>query len=98
MCVVVAPLELCWRDVADGRVSSMLVVEHLDVVEGQVLAATNRLEGFAELELERREPTLHRRVVVAVAGATHAANDAVLLEDPPVVLTGVRAASVRMME
>src|SRR3954462_15582 len=60
--VVEPPLVFLWRPVADGRVPPLLVVKPLDVVERQVLAAADRLEALPELELEGREPALHRSV------------------------------------
>src|SRR5258708_3474521 len=65
--VVESPLVFRGCPVTDGRVPPLLVVEHLDVVERQVLAAADGLEALPELELEGREPALHRSVVVAVA-------------------------------
>src|SRR4029079_16096364 len=55
----------------------LLVVEDLDVVEEVLLGLGVALEPLAELELQRREPALHRSVVVAVATPAHAALDAV---------------------
>src|SRR6266700_4535174 len=96
--VVESPLMFRRCPVTDGRVPPLLVVEHLDVVERQVLAAADGLEALPELELEGREPALHRSVVVAVASSAHAAGDAVLAEHLLVVLAGVRAALVGVME
>ena len=56
------------------------------------------LEALAELELQRREPALHHRVVVAVAAAAHAAGDAVRGERLSVVLARVGAALVGVMQ
>src|SRR5262245_1688781 len=59
---------------------------------------TVRFEALAELRLERREPALHRGVVVAVALSGHAAGDTARLQRSSVVFAGVRAALVGMVE
>jgi len=55
--------------------TSALAVEQLDVIEQLLLAVQDGLEHLAKLGLHHREPALHRRVVAAVATATHAALD-----------------------
>ena len=78
--------------------SALLVVEHLDIVEQLHLGVTAAREVLAELVFDRREETFHDGVVVAIPGATHAARNALRREDGLVVLAGVRASPIRMME
>ena len=87
-----------WADLPEGRVSAPLVVEHLDEVEQLHRRVTAALEVFAELGLHGREEALHDRVVVTIARATHAAGDAVSLKDGLIVLAGIRASLIRMMQ
>src|SRR6266542_6551242 len=78
--------------------TTALVIEHLDVVEQGLLRVGVALEALALLTLHGGEPTFHDRVVVAIAPTAHRAGDAVLLETGPIILAGVGAALVRVME
>ena len=91
---VVATLEVCRTHAAERRVPSPLIVKDLDVVEELLLAEMDRIKGLSQLELRRREPAFHRRVVEAVAPAAHTALDVMAIEQSPVVLARVRRASV----
>ena len=75
-----------------------LVIEHVDVIEQQLLGVRVAFRAFAGFALHGREPALHGGVVVAVASSAHAARDAVPGEARPIVFTRVRAALIRMME
>src|SRR5262249_2510976 len=75
--------------VAERRVPTLLVVEHLNVVEQLLLGRRIALEALAELALQRGVPALHRRVVVAVTSSAHAARDTVVGEDVLVVVARV---------
>jgi len=59
---------------------SLLVVEHLDVFEAHVAHLSSRLETFAKhaFVFETVEPTFSRRIIPAVAFATHRADHFVL--------------------
>ena len=83
---------------SERRVSSPLVVEHLDVVEQCHLGVTTAVEVFPELVLHGRKPTFHHRVVVAIAATAHAAGHPMRLENPLVVLARIRAALIGMMQ
>src|SRR5687767_12984465 len=56
------------------------------------------LDAFALFALHRREPALHHGVVVAVPATAHGAHDAVLLESGAIVLAGIRAPLVGVMQ
>src|SRR5512140_3543354 len=77
------------------RVAAEWVVEVVDVVADGI---DRGVAGIAlvvdQLRLERGEEALCDGVVPAVAGATHAGDDAVHLKGPAIVLAGVRAAAV----
>src|SRR6185369_3800726 len=94
----VAPLVLGGAGIADRRMPSLLVVEHLDVVEQRVLGLAVTLEPLSELELQRREPALHHGVVVALATPAHAAGDATSSQGLPVVLARIGAALVGVVK
>jgi hypothetical protein len=79
-------------------VSTLLVIEHLDIVEQLLCGEGARFEALTQLDLERREPALHCRIVVAVALSIHAAGDAALLESATIVLPRIRGALVRVVE
>jgi len=85
-------------DLAERRVTASLVVEHFDVVEQCHLGFAAALEMLAELELHRGEETLHHRVVIAVAATADAAGDAVGRQPALVVLAGVGAALIRVVQ
>ncbi len=78
--------------------SSPLVVEDLNVVEQGHLGVAATGEVFSEFVLDRGEPTLHHGVVVAIAPTTHAAGHPMHLEDPLVVLAGIRTSLVGVMQ
>lgn len=65
--------------------------------EAQTLGQSVR-EAIRQFTLHRREETLHHRVVVAVAPATHAARDAVGRQPVLVVLTRVRGEFNRSLQ
>ncbi len=80
--VCAGALEVLGRQVVERRVDALPVVERLDVVEqaGARVAVVAVLLVAHELGLQRVEETLHRRVVVAVALAAHAREQAALGE------------------
>src|SRR5829696_3676692 len=51
-----------WADLAQGRMTPPLVIEHFDVVEQLHLGFSAAVEVLAELELHGGEETLHHRV------------------------------------
>lgn len=61
--------------VAKRRMSSFLIVEHLDVIEEFLLGLSKRVESFAKLRFERRKPAFHSCIVDAVASSAHADRD-----------------------
>src|SRR3954470_20100004 len=60
------------------------VVEPLDIVEHICSGLVPGAVGFAlgAFGLQRREEALHRRIVPAVAGSAHAANDSAVSHRP----------------
>src|SRR5688572_30757906 len=76
------------------------IVEPLDVIEHVRLGfRTSTVHPTIDpLDLQGGEEALHRRVVPDIPGATHAAGDAVVGEQPPELFTGVLATLVRMMK
>src|SRR3569833_952678 len=85
-------------EVVERRMTALPVVEDLDVIEERLLGVAERGEVIAELELERREPALHRCVVEAVATATHAASYAVRRKCALLLVAGVRRALVGVLQ
>ena len=75
-----------------------LVIEHFDVVEQLHFGVAAAVEAVGRLALDAREEALHHRVIVTIAPPAHAAGDAVCVQNGLIVLTGVRAALVGMME
>ena len=76
------------------------IVEALDVIEhvsfGLVSCAVRF--GRRAFGLQRREETLHGRIVPDVAGPAHATGDAVVGQEPLEGLTGVLAAPIGEMK
>ena len=86
--------------VVDGRVEPLGVVEAVDVLADDVLGVVEVGEGMqpSALELEGREQALGDSIVLAVACAAHAADDAHSVEARDVVVGAIGAAAVRMMD
>jgi hypothetical protein len=91
---------LIGRAVAEGRMKSRAIVEALDVVEREAARLGARVEGevVEPLGFERMEEALGRGVVEAVAGAAHAAHDAVAIEELLVVGAAVRPTAIAVVE
>src|SRR5438094_1877919 len=85
-------------NLANRRMTTPLVIEHFDVIEQCHLRVATAVEPIGELRLDCREEALHHRVVVAVAAAAHAADDAARVEDGLIILARVGTALVRVME
>ena len=85
-------------DLADRRMSTPLVIEHLDIGEQLPFGLAAAVEAIGELRLHGREEALHHRIVVAVAAAAHATDDAVLSEEDLIIFARVRAALLGVME
>src|SRR5690606_8428732 len=97
---VVLGLRSSRGDVAERRVETLAIVEHLDVIEeGGVQLCVGR-PGLAvdELVLQRAEEALGDGVVPAISLAAHADLDAGLGESLAVGAARVLASPVRMME
>ena len=77
-----------------GIVKPLNVIEHIGfrLVSGVI----QRPRGT--FGLQRGEEALHRGVVPAVAGAAHATSQALVRQEPLERLTGVLAASIRVMQ
>src|SRR5207245_5593274 len=84
--------------IADRRVATPLVIKHFDVLEQLPLRFVAAVEPFAQPGLHGREQRLQHRVVVTIPAPAHTAGDSVRLENRLVIGTGVRAASVGMMQ
>src|SRR2546427_7871007 len=93
-----ASFEFGRTDLTERRMSSPVVIEHFDVIEQLHLGFTAAREAIGGLALHAREETLHHRVVVTIAATAHAAGDPVRLQDGLIILAGVRAALVGVME
>src|SRR4030095_230257 len=93
-----ASLEFSRTDLAEGRMSAALVIEHLDIVEQLHLVVAAAREAIRRLTLDRRKERFHHRVVVAVAAAAHRARNPIRIQHPLIVFAGTQYALVRMME
>ena len=76
------------------------VIEPLDVIEDIRLGFLTGLVGLPPypLSLEQCEEALQRRIVVAMTACTHAALNAVLLQDIAEVIAGVLRPTVGVMQ
>lgn len=74
--------------------TTLLVIEHFDEVDHGHLGFAAAVEVLAFLALDGGEKAFHHRVVIAIAAATQAAGDTVLLEHRVVVLARVGAALI----
>ena len=79
---------------APGIVEALDVIEHIGL---GLRARAVQLRGRA-LRLQRGEEAFHHRIVPDVARPTHAAGNAVISEESLEGLTGVLAASIRVMQ
>src|SRR6202046_294542 len=91
---------LRWGNVPQRRVTTLVVVEDLDVFDERRprLGTRGEVGVVDQLLLQRGEEAFHRRVVPAVGLAAHAARDAVLGQEELVVLAGVLAAPIRVRQ
>src|SRR5215207_6748750 len=85
-------------DLAERRMAPPLVIEHLEVLEQRDLRLAGAVESIGDFTLHRREERFHDGVVVAVAAPAHRTRDAAPIEPPLVVLAGVRAPLIRVMQ
>src|SRR5262245_32081999 len=76
------------------------VVEALDVIEDVTASLRSRLESevVEPFGLDRMEETLRESIVQAVAGATHAAADAVAVEEVLVLGAAVLGGPIAVMD
>src|SRR5437870_948881 len=81
---------LRWGNVPQRRVTTLVVVEDLNVLDERRprLGPRGEVGVVDQLFLQRGEEALHRRVVPAVRRAAHAAHDAVLGEEQLVMVAG----------
>ncbi len=93
------PFELHRTEIPQRGVPPPGIVEALDVIEhvGFCLVSCVIQRTRGPLGLQRGEEAFHRRVVPAVAGATHATSQALVRQEPLERLAGVLAASIRVM-
>ena len=70
--------------------SSLLVIEHFDVIEQLHLGVGEAGELVGQLAFDRREEALHDGIVVTMASAAHAADHATRSQTIPIVFAGVR--------
>ena len=92
--------EFDWAEISDGGVASGAVVENFDVVEDRELGlvASLKVGSVDQLVLERVPEALGGGVVVAAAAAAHAGDHAVGGERVAVVLAGVLAAAIAVVD
>ena len=91
-------LERSRTGLAERGVPAPLVIEHLDVVEQDLLGVGVAVEVLALLALHRRKPALHDGVVVTIAATTHRAHEPVALQPGSVVVAGVGAAWIGVVQ
>src|SRR5215510_8757065 len=93
-------LEFKRAEVAERGMAPAAVVESFDVLEHRATGLDPGLPpaGVNQFDFERSEETLRHRVVPAVAAAAHAAPDPVQRQQLLVVVAGVLAATIRMMQ
>ena len=78
----------------------LAVVEPLDIVEDALPCLVTGAISLVEdpLSFQSAEEALHRRIVPAVALATHAAQHPVLCQELLVVITGILGATIGVMK
>lgn len=76
------------------------IVKGFDVVKGAVPGLCSCLKGLSinAFPFEAMKETFHRGIIVTVSSSTHAAYQAFLLQKRLVALTGVRTATIGVME
>ncbi len=77
---------------------TLLVIEHLHVVEQGPLGAGVALEALAPFAPDRPEPALYHGLFVAIAPPIHRADDSMPVEARTVVLAGLGTALIRVMQ
>src|SRR5436305_234644 len=96
-CVVV--FKLYWTEITQSGMKTLAIVPNLNEFKdrnacsgtgGERLASTFGLEGGEE--------TFFHGVVVAISGTAHTYRNAALGEQASVIMTGILAAPVRMMQ
>ena len=89
-------LEGLWREVPKTGVQTLAIVVNLDVFENLFLRLLACRKAFSMdgLDLQAVVPTLHGRIVVTVAFLTHAGDEAMGLQETPIVMRAVLAAAV----
>src|SRR3990172_3630791 len=98
--VIVAPLELIWGKIPQGRVATCAVVEAFDVSEDVGLGFNPGMVILKVdlLTFQGAEETLHRGVVITITCVTHADLHAVSRQQALVSHTGILTAAIRMMQ
>src|SRR5580698_3391133 len=86
--------------VAQRRVSTLSIVEHLDVLEQGPLSslASRIILVVNQLRLERAEEAFHDGIVVTVALAAHAARQPMPFEQGLVIVAGVLNTPIAVMQ
>src|SRR5262249_46254355 len=97
---LMAQFELMGTQVAQGRMSPLPIVEQLNVFEdcAACLGSGTPVVLINQFELEGGEKTFRHRVIPAVAFTTHAAQHAVRRQQLLILVTGVLAAAVGVMQ
>jgi len=93
-------LKLDWTQVAQCRMSSMPIVETLNVSEDVTFGLVRRIvfATMNQLGLNGTEETFHGGVIVGISLATHTRLDAMVGQQRLVFIAGILAATVRMMQ
>ena len=84
-------LEGLWREVPKTGVQTLAIVVNLDVFENLFLRLLACRKAFSMdgLDLQAVVPALHGGVVVRVAFLTHAGDEAMGLQEAPIVMRAV---------
>ena len=93
-------LELSGTAIAERRVTTPAIVEHLDELEQRLLClrASLVLLVMDQLTLQGAEETLNHCVVIAVTSTTHAGLNMTLLKGASVLLTRVLNSAIAMVQ
>src|SRR5690242_16979273 len=95
-----AKFEFMGTQVAEGRMSPLPIVEQLDVFEDFAagLGSGTPAALINQFELEGGEKTLRHRIIPAVAFTAHATQHAVRRQQLLILVAGVLAAAIRVMQ
>src|SRR6185436_8726567 len=93
-------LELRGTYVTERRVTTLAIVKHFDVLEQRLMRGRTSRVVFMidQLRFQSAEEAFHDGVVVTVSSATHAALQAMSLQQVLVVIAGILHSPIAMMQ